>query len=238
MRANGVIDRAVSVIALSVMWILLSALGLIAFGVAPATCAVADVLRARREGRGSHLFSELWSGYRRAFVRANARMLPLMAVQVAAIWSMRTAMASGGMDVLHVAMAGVGVAALAWSTASLAMIVACERIRRQDLAVSYRLALLMPGALPFRAVITLALVAIWALVCATVPVLVIILGAGLALDVTGMMLSRSADELLERLDANAQPEFGLPEETDGHVETAAHEATSVQAARQETGRSA
>jgi uncharacterized membrane protein YesL len=197
------------------LWIALSALGLFVLGIAPATCAVADVLRRKREGYGVKLLSGTWSFYRREFVRSNLRMLPLMLVQFAAIGTIRTAFAGGVLGAPQVLTVGISVAGLAWSTVSLAMMVACERIRRQDFLVTYRLALLLPGALPFRSIAVLVLVTLWASVCITIVPLAILLGAGIAAELTGVLLTRHVDSLLERIDLATTSRLSLNDHGSG-----------------------
>lgn len=240
LTANDFIDRAVLVVLLSVMWIVFTLLGLVVLGAAPATCSAADILRTRREDRTVHVFADMWRGYRQNFVRANTRMLPLMFVQVCAALTIWMMMQQGGMGPMLVVSLGVAVVALAWSTASLSMVVANARVRRQDLLVSYRLALLLPGAVPLRTLGVLALVAIWSVIAVTIPLVGFLLGAGIALEICGAMLANAVDDLLERIDTESRAEVGVDHSQEDMgasrlAAAAAHDAARQEALRRESG---
>src|SRR5699024_7780976 len=60
------------------VWLGLTLLGLIVFGIAPATCAAAEALRAERRGELTRALPLMWETYRRELIPAGIRMLPLM----------------------------------------------------------------------------------------------------------------------------------------------------------------
>jgi len=66
-----------------------------------------------------------------------------------------------------------------------------------------RVALLLPGALPVRSLLQLALTGAWGLLCMVLPPLAVLLGAGVALDLCGSVLARPIDALLAQLDEAA-----------------------------------
>ena len=61
--------------------VVLTLLGLVVLGVAPASCAAADAYISGREGDRVRVWRTMWTSYRSQFVRANTRMLPLLVVQ-------------------------------------------------------------------------------------------------------------------------------------------------------------
>jgi len=199
---NDLIDRALLVVMVSLLWILTSALGLVVLGVAPATCAGADLLRDRREGRHVRVLAGWWGGVRREVVRANVRMLPLMVVQVSAVMTLWLAFQRGSTPGGVIAI-GVAAIVLVWVTAAVAAIVACARLRRQEVLVTWRVTLLLPGALPVRSLLQLVLTGAWSLLCVAAPPLAVMLGAGVALDLCGAVLARPIDALLAQVDESS-----------------------------------
>ncbi len=204
MRANEAIERVFLLLRLSVLWALLSLLGLVVLGVAPASVAAADVLIASRHGAKVPVLSTMWRSYRDHLVPANLRMLPLLAVQLGAaamLWIVLGGGAPGAVGAY--VLGGAAVASLSWSTASLAVIVAVPRIRRQDVLVTWRLALLVPGTIPLRVLgLTLGLGA-WIVVCSLLWPVAVLLGAGTAIDLATSLLGRRVELLLEDLEATA-----------------------------------
>ena len=81
LSANEVIERLFLMVRIHLLWCVLTLLGLVVLGLAPATAAAADALIASREGGRLRVLPVMWDSYRRQFVRVNARMLPLMAVR-------------------------------------------------------------------------------------------------------------------------------------------------------------
>src|SRR5699024_10984351 len=84
--------------------------------------------------------------YQDAFGPANLRMLPLLVVQAGSL-SMLWLMATGALDdpVPSAILGSLAAVSACWATSSLATIATSPRVRRQDLLVTWRLALLLPG---------------------------------------------------------------------------------------------
>lgn len=198
------VEHVYAVVRIQLAWLALTLLGLIVLGIAPATCAAADALRAERRGELKRVLPLMWRSYRRELVPATVRMLPLLAVQVIALamlWQ-----AAAGLSSNPAVMAVLGtLAALAagWAAVSLAAIAVAPRVRDQDLLVTWRLALLMPGAVPFRSFALVALLAAWTVLCSLAWPLALLLGAGLAIDAAVGLLSRRIAVLLEDLGGEA-----------------------------------
>lgn len=203
-RGNEAIERVLLLIWISILWALLSLLGLIVVGVAPASVAGADALIASRHGATVKVLPTMWRSYREHLVTANLRMLPLMVVQAgsaAMLWIVISGGAPGAVGAY--VLGGAAVASLSWSTASLAAIVAVPRIRRQDLLVTWRLALLVPGTIPLRFLaLTLGLGA-WIAVCTLLWPVALLLGAGTAIDLATSLLGRRIELILEDLERSA-----------------------------------
>ena len=188
------------VMCIQLVWLLLTLLGLIVVGIAPATCAAADALRAQRRGELTGVLPRMWESYRRELIPASVRMLPLMAVQVLALAMLWQAAAGLSSNPAMMAVLGtLGAIAAGWATVSLAAIAVAPRVRRQDVLVAWRLALLMPGAVPFRGLALVVLAAAWMLVSTTVWPLALLLGAGLAIDAAVALLATRIGLLLEDL---------------------------------------
>ena len=202
MRMNEAIERVGVMVLMSLMWLVLSVLGLVVLGVGPATCAAADVLLALREGDRARVLPRMWRSYREQFVRGNARMLPLLLVQagaVAMLW-IATAGLAGGPATTLVLGAAAAISA-AWTMIALAAIVVSPRVRRQDLLVCWRLVLLLPGALPLRAVGLVLLVLVWGFVCALLWPLALLLGPAIAVELAVALLATRITALLAEIDA-------------------------------------
>lgn len=194
------VEHLYAVVRIQLAWLGLTLLGLIVFGIAPATCAAADALRAQRRGELTRAMPLMWESYRRELVPAGVRMLPLMAVQMLALAMLWQAAAGLSSNPAVMAVLGtLGAIAAGWATVSLAAIAVAPRVRRQDVLVTWRLALLMPGAVPFRGLALVVLVAAWALVSTTVWPLAVLLGAGLAVDAAVALLATRIGLLLEDL---------------------------------------
>lgn len=200
MRANEMIERVLLVLRVNLLWMLLSLLGLVVAGVAPASVAAADALIASRHGAKVRVLPLMWSAYRRQFIGANLRLLPLLVVQLgsaAMIWIVIGGGTPG--QVAAFVLSGLAVASLAWSSLSAAAIVAVPRLRRQDLLVTWRLALLLPGALPGRSILLILALSVWLVLCAALWPLALLVGAGAAIDLATSLLGRRTELLLEDL---------------------------------------
>src|SRR5699024_2789701 len=135
-------------------------------------------------------------------VPAGIRMLPLMAVQTVALLMLWQAAAGLSSNPAMMAVLGTfGAITAGWAGVSLAAIAVVPRVRDQELLVTWRLALLLPGAVPLRSLALAVLLAAWTLVCTSVWPLGLLLGAGLAIDMAVGLLSRRIALLLEDLSA-------------------------------------
>src|SRR5699024_2084845 len=74
------------------------------------------------------------------------------------------------------------------------------RLRRQDLVVTWRLALLMPGAMPLRSIVLLVTSALWAVVSVLIVPLAVLVGAAAALDLVIGLFARRIEDLLTQID--------------------------------------
>lgn len=204
MSANEMLERLFLLVRINLLWCGLTLLGLVVLGLAPATAAAADALLASREGGRLRVLPLMWGSYRRHLLRANVRMLPLMAVQAGAA-AMLAITFSGAVtsSLMMVALAAVAATSMGWATASLAAILASARLRRQDLLVTWRLALLVPGALPVRTIVLLVVLAVWSLLSVLIPPLAVLFGAAAALDLVVGALGRRIEELLAEIDQAA-----------------------------------
>lgn len=200
LRANAVIDRLLLVVKVNLLWLLLSLAGLIVLGVAPASVAVAEVLIADRHGAGVRVLPRMWASFRAQFLRANVRLLPLLIVQAGSasmLWIVLTGGAPG--TAMTIVLSGLAVMSLGWSLLSSAVIVAVPRLLRQDLLITWRLALLLPGALPGRSVLLVLALTAWTLLCAMLRPLVPLFGAAVAIDLATSLLSCRVADLLEEI---------------------------------------
>lgn len=196
------VEHLYAVVRIQLVWLGLTLLGLIVFGIAPATCAAAEALRAERRGELTRALPLMWETYRRELIPAGIRMLPLMGVQVLALLMLWQAAAGLSSNPAVMAVMGTfGGLIAGWAGVSLAAIAVAPRVRDQDLLVTWRLALLMPGAVPLRSLALAVLLAAWTLLCTSVWPLGMLLGAGLAIDVAVGLLSRRISLLLEDLSA-------------------------------------
>lgn len=201
MTANDAIERLFLLMRIHLLWLALTVLGLVVFGLAPATTAAADALLASRVGHRLRIVPVMWESYRRHLLRANMRMLPLMAVQVGAL-AMLTIAFSGAVTsgLMMTVLAAVSAISLGWATASLAAIVVSARLRRQDLLVAWRLALLIPGALPVRSIVLLLFLALWTVLSVLIAPLAVLVGAAAALDLAIGLFARRIEGLLTQID--------------------------------------
>lgn len=197
---SEVFDHIYLVLRINACWWLLSLLGLLVLGVGPASCAAADAFRAARHGERVRVLPLMWSTYRTHLVSANVRMIPLLIVQagsVAMVWLM----ANGAVDnpVPAAILGSLAAASAGWATTSLGAIAVSPRVRRQDLLVTWRLALLLPGVLLLRAIPMGVLLVVWLLVSSYFAPIALLLGAGVAINIVVAMLARRIDQLLEDL---------------------------------------
>ena len=204
MRANEAFERVFLLLRISVLWALLSLLGLVVLGLAPATVAGADVVIASRHGAKVPVLATMWRSYREHLVPANLRMLPLLLVQLGAAAMLWIVLGGGAPGTVGAyVLGGAAVASLSWCTASLAVIVAVPRVRRQDPLVTWRLALLVPGTVPLRFLGLILGLGVWIVVCSLLWPVALLLGAGTAIDLATSLLGRRVELLLEDLDRSA-----------------------------------
>ncbi|UVY83247.1 YesL family protein [Brachybacterium sp. NBEC-018] len=203
MRMNEAIERVAVLVLMSLTWLVLTVAGLVLLGIGPATIAAAEVVLALREGERARVLPRMWRSFREELVRANLRMLPLLLVQGGALmllWIATAGLAGGPGATL--ALGVVAAIAGAWTTIALAAIAVSPRVRRQDPLVCWRLVLLLPGALPLRAVALVLLVLLWSLACSLLWPLALLLGPAVAVELAVALLSRRITELLAQIDAS------------------------------------
>lgn len=203
MHMNEMIEHVYLVLRINIVWTLLSLLGLIVAGVAPAGAAAGDAFIASRHGAPVKVLPLMWESYRRQFVSANLRILPLMVVQLGSA-SMIWIVLGGGTanSTMAVVLSGIAVVSAAWSTVSVALLMTVPRVRRQDLLVAWRLAILLPGALPLRFIGLILLLAVWIIVCTFLWPVALLVGAATGIDIATTLLSRRVELLLEDLEAS------------------------------------
>lgn len=202
LRFNDTVDRVWLVTRVNLVWILLTGAGLVVLGIAPASVAASDALHAAREGARVRVLATMGRSWRRRFVGANMRLLPFIAVQTgsaAMLWIVLSGAAPGA--AATVVLAGLSVVSGAWSTVSAAVLVAAPRLRRQDLRVSWRLALLLPGALPGRFIALLLGLTAWILVCSAAWPLALLIGPATAIEGARALLGRRVEALLGEIEA-------------------------------------
>lgn len=203
MHMNEMIEHVYLVLRINIVWTLLSLLGLIVAGVAPAGAAAGDAFIASRHGAPVKVLPLMWESYRRQFVSANLRMLPLMVVQLGSA-SMIWIVLGGGTanSTMAVVLSGIAVVSAAWSTVSVALLMTVPRVRRQDVLVAWRLAILLPGAVPLRFIGLILLLAVWIVVCTVLWPVALLVGAATGIDIATTLLSRRVELLLEDLEAS------------------------------------
>lgn len=199
-RLSELIDRLYLVIRVNAVWWMLSLLGLLVLGVGPASCAASDAFIAARHGERVQVLPLMWRTYKANVVSANLRMLPLLVIQAGSL-SMVWMMATGALeDPVPSAILGTLAAVSAgWATSSLVAIATSPRVRRQDLLVTWRLALLLPGVLLLRAIPMVVLLAVWLLLCSLMWPLALLLGAGVAINIAVALFAYRVRALLEDL---------------------------------------
>lgn len=206
LRFNEALDRIYLVLKVNAVWWLLTLLGLGMLGIAPASAAAADAYITGREGDRVRVWRTMWGTYRSQFLRANARLMPFLVVQGGALMMLWIVLGGGAGDqVMTAVLATLAAMSLAWATTSASAVVAIPRVRRQDVLVAWRIALLMPGALPVRAVGIGLLLLVWVLVCWVMWPIGLLLGAGTAVDIAVSLLGRRGERLLDELDTASGP---------------------------------
>src|SRR5699024_109129 len=162
------VEHLYAVVRIQQVWLGLTLLGLIVVGIAPATCAAAEALRAERRGELTRALPLMWETYRRELVPAGIRMLPLMGVQVLALLMLWQAAAGLSSNPAVMAVMGTfGGLIAGWAGVSLAAIAVAPRVRAQELLDTSPLALLLPGAVPPRRLALAVQPRVWALLCTT-----------------------------------------------------------------------
>lgn len=201
LSANELIERVLLLLRINAVWWILTLLGAVVLGLAPATAAAADALLASREQHRVRVLPLMWRSFRARWARANAQMLPLMVVQAGSL-SMLLIVFSGAVmsTPMMVTLVVVAAISLSWATSALAAILASPRLRRQDLAVTWRIALLVPGALPLRSITLIGGLTLWMLLCAVILPLALLVGAAGALDLAVGLFGRRISELLDDID--------------------------------------
>lgn len=201
-RLSELIDRLYLVIQVNAVWWMLTLLGLVVAGIGPASCAAAEAFIAARHGERVRVLPLMWAAYKDAFGPANMRMLPLLVVQAGSL-SMLWMMASGALQdpVPSAILGSLAAVSGGWATSSLAAIATSPRVRRQDLLVTWRLALLLPGVLLLRAIPLVVLLAVWLLLCSLAWPMALLLGAGVAINIAVAVFAYRIRALLEELDA-------------------------------------
>lgn len=200
-RLTEGIEHVYLVLRINLVWLMLTLLGLLVLGAAPASVAATDAFLASRHGAQVRVLAVMWESYRRNLVTANLRLLPLMIVQLgsaAMLWILIGGGASGSVGAII--LAGLAVVSAAWSTVSAAVLVAVPRVRRQDLLVAWRLALLLPGVIPGRFLSLILLLGVWIVLCTAAWPLALLVGAAAMIDVTTHLLSGRVERLLEDLE--------------------------------------
>ncbi|SLM97861.1 hypothetical protein FM103_03790 [Corynebacterium xerosis] len=203
MHMNEMIEHVYLVLRINIVWTLLSLLGLIVAGVAPAGAAAGDAFIASRHGAPVKVLPLMWESYRRQFVSANLRMLPLMVVQLGSASMIWIVLGGGAANsTMAVVLSGIAVVSAAWSTVSVALLMTVPRVRRQDVLVAWRLAILLPGAVPLRFIGLILLLAVWIVVCTVLWPVALLVGAATGIDIATTLLSRRVELLLEDLEAS------------------------------------
>jgi len=199
---SELIDRLHLVIRINAVWWMLSLLGLVVAGVGPASCAAAEAFIAARHGERVRVLPLMWATYQDAFGPANLRMLPLLVVQAGSL-SMLWMTATGALEdpVPAAVLGSLAAVSGGWATSSLAAIATSPRVRRQELLVTWRLALLLPGVLLLRAIPLVVLLGVWLLLCSLAWPMALLLGAGVAINIAVALFAYRIRALLEDLHA-------------------------------------
>lgn len=203
LRANDVIDALLMTVRVTLLWWVLVALGLVVAGIAPATCAAAETFRLRRNGELVKLWRTMFRIYRSEFVSANLRLGPFLLVQVSSLITVALALGGGIPQLWMMApLAIIGAIAGSWTTVSAAALVTTPRLRRQDLTASWRLAALCPGAVPLASTFLIVTMIPFTLLCLTVPLLGLLVGAGGAAQIASVLVGRRTENLLATYDGS------------------------------------
>ncbi|WP_114855976.1 DUF624 domain-containing protein [Brachybacterium sp. YJGR34] len=197
-RLSEAVDTLWLALRINLVWILLTLLGLVVLGAAPATAAAAGAFRAARHGVPVRVLPTMWASFRAELLGANLRMLPLLVVQAGSL-AMVWMIAAGAVDhpLATAALGTLAAVAAGWATVGLGMIAVVPRVRDQELLVTWRLALMLPAALPLRSLSAVALLLAWVLLCSLLWPLALLVGAATAIGLTGALLVRRTELLLE-----------------------------------------
>lgn len=200
-RSNDAIERLYLVVRVSLVWLLFTVIGLIILGLGPASCAAADVFIESRRRSRQRVLAQMWKSFHHEFLRTNLRMVPFLLVQAGAGTMLWIALNGLGPSVTSTVMMGV-FAALSgsWASISVSMIAVVPRLRRQNLLMTWRLAILLPGALPVRAIAVLLALLLWSMLCTVLWPLALLAGAGTAIDLTVSVLSSRVAQFLEEVE--------------------------------------
>ena len=197
-RLSELIDRLYLVIRVNAV-VMLSLLGLMVAGVGPASCAAAEAFTppATESGCGCARCGPPT----RRLGPANLRICRAGGPGRVAVdaWLMAT----GALEdpVPSAILGSLAAVSAGWATSSLATIATSPRVRRQDLLVTWRLALLLPGVLLLRAISLVVLLTVWLLLCSLAWQMALLLGAGVAINIAVAMFAYRIRALLEDLHA-------------------------------------
>lgn len=199
-RLTEAVEHVYVLFRVQLMWLALTLLGVVVVGIAPASVAAAAALLAFRRDEKVRVMPLMWEVYRRELVSSNLRMLPLLLIQLgscAMLWRAAVGLTSG--SALVQAFGILAAVSAGWATVSLAVLAISSRVRDQDLLVSWRLAVLMPGAVPLRSLGLVLALAVWIVIASLGWPLALLLGAGVAIDLAVALLGRRVTLLLEDL---------------------------------------
>ncbi|HEX7351296.1 DUF624 domain-containing protein [Brachybacterium sp.] len=199
-RITEAVEHVYVVFRVQLMWLGLTLLGLVVVGISPASTAAAAALVAFRSDEKVRVMPLMWEVYRRELVSSNVRMLPLLLIQLgslAMVWQAAVGMA--GESTVILALGILAAISASWATVALAALAVSPRVRDQELLVSWRLAVLMPGALPLRSLGLMLGLFAWTVVTSLAWPLALLLGAGVAIDMAVALLSSRITLLLEDL---------------------------------------
>lgn len=199
-RVRELLEHVHVVVKVQLVWLGLTLLGLVVAGIAPATCAAAAALTAFRHEEKVRVAPLMWEVYRRELVSSSLRMLPLLLIQLGAsamLWQAALGLEDRSLPILTLGV--LAALSLSWATVALAALAVSPRVRDQELLVSWRLAALMPGALPLRSLALMLVLVAWVVTTSLAWPLALLLGGGVAIDLAVALLGRPIALLLEDL---------------------------------------
>ena len=199
-RLMGWLRVVTQLVALNLLWLAGTAVGLVVLGAGPATAAASPLADAALRGQPSeHLVGDFVRTYRSRWARANALVAPFWAVAALVVADVAALAAAPG-SVTGVFVYGIGAVAL-YATAAVAFLVPADERSDDTVPRTWRFALLAPAVFPATAVAVLLPVAVVALLAWTWPVVAVLVGVSLPLALTGRLVR-------SRLDALDQPQAG------------------------------